>query len=73
MHYVEIKILAAIPDHDRHIGHAAVYKSEEPVKAVVAVLAELGLTDVTVTRDIVKRTGPRVGGSTVPRAMPDSE
>lgn len=58
-HYVEIIVRAPIPEGDRHLGHEAVYKSGESVSDVVKVLNDIGLKDVEVTREIVKRTGPK--------------
>lgn len=59
MQYVEIKILAAIPEADRHAGHKAIVATEAPVEAVIAALADAGLQAIEATRDIVRRSGPR--------------
>jgi hypothetical protein len=65
--YVEIKVLAQIPDDNKHAGHKGVVMTEEAVAGVVKALEGAGLTVVEATRDIVKRTGPRAekaaGGS----------
>lgn len=58
-HYVEIKILAEIPEHDRHAGHKAIVVSEESVADVVKALEGAGVTSVVATREIVRRTGAR--------------
>lgn len=65
-HYVEIKVLASIPDHDKHAGHKGVVMSEEAVEAVKEALTKAGLTVVEATRDIVRRTGPRVEKAAAP-------
>lgn len=58
-HYVLVQVLAAIPEHDRHAGHKAIVRTEDPVAAVVAELKAAGLEVIEASREIVKRTGKR--------------
>lgn len=71
-HYVEIKVLASIPEHDRHAGHKGVVMTEDAVAGVAKALESAGLTVVEATREIVKRTGPRekVAAPTAPLRSP---
>jgi hypothetical protein len=70
MHYVEVKVLASIPEGNKHAGHKGVVMTEEAVETVKKALEAAGLTVVEATRDIVKRTGSRAAPVTLTPVPP---
>ncbi|HEX3576582.1 MAG TPA: hypothetical protein VHU42_18440 [Rhodopila sp.] len=57
--WVQITIEAGIPEDKQDLGHEGVVASKAGAEAVVAALVALGLVEVTQTRRILKRKGPR--------------
>lgn len=66
--HVVITVTGVVPDGQDERAHEVIVAAKDGVSAIVEVMKAMGLTDITPSRRIHKRTGPRA--APVPSALP---